>query len=133
MDQETAYRRSVEGWTARVEAVGPDQWALPTPCADWDVRTLVNHVVGEDLWTGPLMRGETMEEVGDRFDGDQLGELLAGITAGQHVQHGFQRAAAEGGERRRLAEQFEHLVDRDRLHRTDRDDLLREHVKGVPH
>jgi uncharacterized protein (TIGR03086 family) len=74
MDQETAYRRSVEGWTARVEAVGPDQWALPTPCADWDVRTLVNHVVGEDLWTGPLMRGETMEEVGDRFDGDQLGE-----------------------------------------------------------
>ena len=74
MDQETAYRRSVEGWTARVEAVGPDQWALPTPCADWDVRTLVNHVVGEDLWTGPLMLGETMEEVGDRFDGDQLGD-----------------------------------------------------------
>ena len=74
MDQETAYRRSVEGWTARVEAVGPDQWALPTPCADWDVRTLVNHVVGEDLWTGPLMRGATMEEVGDRFDGDLLGD-----------------------------------------------------------
>ena len=74
MDQETVYRRSVEGWAARVEAVGPDQWSLPTPCEDWDVRALVNHVVGEDLWTGPLMQGSTMEEVGDRFDGDLLGD-----------------------------------------------------------
>ena len=53
MDLETLYRRTVEGWTARVEAVGPDQWAAPTPCEDWDVRTLVNHVVGEDAWTEP--------------------------------------------------------------------------------
>ena len=74
MDQETAYRRTVEGWAALVEGVRPGQWALPTPCEDWDVRALVNHVVGEDLWTEPLMRGSTMEEVGDRFDGDQLGD-----------------------------------------------------------
>ncbi|QBR93208.1 TIGR03086 family metal-binding protein [Nocardioides euryhalodurans] len=74
MDQEIAYRRAVDGWTARVEAVGPDQWALPTPCEDWDVRALVNHVVGEDRWTDPLMRGSTIEEVGDRLDGDLLGD-----------------------------------------------------------
>ena len=74
MDQEIAYRRTVDGWTARVAAVGPDQWDLPTPCEDWDVRALVNHVVGEDLWTVALMRGSTMEEVGDRYDGDLLGD-----------------------------------------------------------
>ncbi len=74
MDLETLYRRTVESWTARVEAVGPDQWDAPTPCEEWDVRTLVNHVVGEDVWTEPLMRGSTIEEVGDRFDGDLLGE-----------------------------------------------------------
>jgi uncharacterized protein (TIGR03086 family) len=37
------------------------------------VRDLINHVVGEDRWTSPLMRGQTIEEVGDRFDGDLLG------------------------------------------------------------
>ena len=74
MDPEIAYRRTVDGWTARVAAVGPDQWDLPTPCDDWDVRALVNHVLGEDLWTEPLMRGATIAEVGDRFDGDLLGD-----------------------------------------------------------
>ncbi len=68
------YRRSVEWWSARVAAVTDDQWDLPTPCTDWSVRDLVNHVVGEDLWTSPLMRGETIEAVGDRFDGDLLGD-----------------------------------------------------------
>jgi uncharacterized protein (TIGR03086 family) len=38
------------------------------------VRDLVNHVVGEDLWTGPLVEGATIEEVGDRLDGDVLGD-----------------------------------------------------------
>ena len=47
--------------------------AIPTPCADWDVRALVNHVVGEDRWTAPLLGGSTIAEVGDRFDGDLLG------------------------------------------------------------
>jgi uncharacterized protein (TIGR03086 family) len=38
------------------------------------VRELVNHVVGEDLWTVPLVEGATIEEVGDRLDGDVLGD-----------------------------------------------------------
>jgi uncharacterized protein (TIGR03086 family) len=37
------------------------------------VRDLVNHVVGEDLWTPPLFGGATIAEVGDRFVGDVLG------------------------------------------------------------
>jgi uncharacterized protein (TIGR03086 family) len=74
MDLNTMYQRTVESWADRVKAVGPDQWDKPTPCTDWNVRELVNHVVGEDLWTGPLMRGGTIEEVGDRFDGDLLGD-----------------------------------------------------------
>jgi uncharacterized protein (TIGR03086 family) len=72
MDLET-YNRTVQSWTDRIQAVSPEQWAAATPCADWDVRALVNHVVGEDLWTEPLMRGSAIADVGDRLDGDLLG------------------------------------------------------------
>jgi uncharacterized protein (TIGR03086 family) len=34
----------------------------------------VNHVAGEERWTGPLLDGLTIAEVGDRFDGDLLGD-----------------------------------------------------------
>jgi uncharacterized protein (TIGR03086 family) len=67
------HRRVVGSWLARVEAVAPDGWEQRTPCEDWDVRALVNHVVGEELWTRPLVEGMTIAEVGDRFDGDVLG------------------------------------------------------------
>jgi uncharacterized protein (TIGR03086 family) len=50
-----------------------EQWELGTPCTRWTVRDLVNHVVGEDLWTPPLFGGATVAEVGDRFAGDVLG------------------------------------------------------------
>jgi uncharacterized protein (TIGR03086 family) len=58
----------------RVRAVQPEQWGAATPCTDWDVRTLVNHLVYEQLWVPPLLDGATVAEVGDRFDGDQLGD-----------------------------------------------------------
>jgi uncharacterized protein (TIGR03086 family) len=74
MDLNTLYHRTVEAWADRVNAVGPDQWDDPTPCRDWTVRDLVNHVVGEDAWTVPLVEGKTIEEVGSSLDGDLLGE-----------------------------------------------------------
>ena len=74
MDLNTLYHRTVESWADRVNAVAADQWDQPTPCARWTVRDLVNHVVGEDLWTVPLMQGQTIEQVGDRLEGDLLGE-----------------------------------------------------------
>lgn len=74
MDLNTLYHRSVESWADRVNAVRPEQWDDPTPCRAWTVRELTNHVAGEDLWTPPLMEGRTIAEVGDRFDGDLLGD-----------------------------------------------------------
>ncbi len=64
---------AIDGFEQRLSTVGDAQWNAATPCDDWDVRTLVNHVVGELLWIPPLLEGKTIAEVGDRFDGDILG------------------------------------------------------------
>ena len=66
------YRRATAEFTARVHRVG-DRWGAPTPCAEWDVRALVRHVVEEERWAPPLLGGATIAEVGDRFAGDLLG------------------------------------------------------------
>ena len=73
MDVATLHRRTVDHWSRAMEAVGDDDWERATPCVGWNVRDLVNHVVGEELWTVPLVQGATIEDVGDRFDGDVLG------------------------------------------------------------
>jgi uncharacterized protein (TIGR03086 family) len=56
-----------------VHQVKDDQWGDATPCSDWDVRALVNHLVYEARWMPPLLKGETIEQVGTQFDGDLLG------------------------------------------------------------
>lgn len=80
MELDTLYRGTVESWSAKVSMISADQWDLPTPCTGWTVRDLVNHVVGEDLWTPPLVDGKTIEEVGDQFDGDVLGDDPVGTA-----------------------------------------------------
>ncbi len=73
MDMPALFRASVGEFDRRVAAIRDDQWAAATPCTEWDVRDLVNHLVAEDLWAPHLLAGATLEEVGDRFDGDVLG------------------------------------------------------------
>lgn len=61
-------------FSERVHAVRPDQWDDPTPCTDWSVRDLVNHLTAEQLWVPDLVtEGSTIAEVGDAYDGDVLG------------------------------------------------------------
>ncbi|KAA1418687.1 TIGR03086 family protein [Nocardioides humilatus] len=93
MDTQEMHRRTVEWWTTCLAGVGDGQWGEPTPCADWDVRALVNHVAGEDLWTVPLLEGSTIEEVGDRYDGDLLGD--APLAAGQAAADAAVTAVAD--------------------------------------
>jgi uncharacterized protein (TIGR03086 family) len=66
---------ALDFFSAGVHAVRDDQWDAPTPDTEWSVRDLVNHLVVEQLWVPPLVRdGRTIAQVGDAYDGDQLGD-----------------------------------------------------------
>jgi uncharacterized protein (TIGR03086 family) len=45
-----------------VEQIGEPQWENPTPCADWTVRDLVDHVVGGHVFTREILDGATAAE-----------------------------------------------------------------------
>lgn len=74
LDLPELHARSLDATARLVADVGADQWGAPTPCDGWDVRTLVNHVVSGNWWAEALAGGKTIEEVGDRLDGDVLGD-----------------------------------------------------------
>ncbi len=67
------YRRACERFGEMVAKIGDDQWGAPTPCTEWDVRALVQHLVSENAWIPPLLAGRTIAEVGDSLDRDLLG------------------------------------------------------------
>lgn len=41
-----AYDRALEQMTALIAGTSADQLSLPTPCSDWDVAALLQHVIG---------------------------------------------------------------------------------------
>ncbi len=67
------HRRANVRFSAVVAEIAGDEWDRPTPCTLWSARDLLAHNVRENLWVPPLMAGETVASVGDRFDGDVLG------------------------------------------------------------
>jgi uncharacterized protein (TIGR03086 family) len=73
MDPKELFAKAVEQATACIRNVRDDELSNSTPCTEWDLRTLLNHMVYETLWVPELLRGKTIAEVGDRFDGDVLG------------------------------------------------------------
>ena len=68
------HRRALDATRRVVAGVGRDQWTRPTPCAEWDVHALLNHVIAGNWWAAELGAVATIEAVGDRLDGDTVGE-----------------------------------------------------------
>jgi uncharacterized protein (TIGR03086 family) len=93
------YRRASDEFLARVREIQPDDWTRQTPCADWDVRILVHHVVEEQRWVPPLLAGATIDEVGDTLSGDLLGADAGGSAqlAAAEAEASVQRDRPPGG------------------------------------
>ena len=59
--------------TDAVSAIPGDRWDAASPCTRWSVRDVLNHVVSEHRWAPHLLLGESLQDVGQRYDGDLLG------------------------------------------------------------
>src|SRR5918994_1805236 len=102
MDVTDLHQRTVAEFVSRLDTVG-DKWSAPTPCSDWDVRALV--------------AGRTVH----LSFGDTPAEEYAYQLAADHLIHGWDLAAATGGDRRFDPE----LVDAIAAWFENREDLFR--------
>jgi uncharacterized protein (TIGR03086 family) len=70
-----------------VTGVRPEQWSAPTPCTDWNVHQLVNHLVAVNLTIASLLSGQALPERGL----DHLGDDPAGAyrASGATLQAAF--------------------------------------------
>lgn len=62
-----AWRRAVAEFGRRLELVSDDQWDLPTPCAEWTVADLADHVIGYQTLL-PAELGVEIQTTGDRVE-----------------------------------------------------------------
>jgi len=65
---------ATKGFEHHLRAVPPDGWSAPTPCTEWDVRHLANHMTRGNLNYVGLVRGATREEFLAQRDADALGD-----------------------------------------------------------
>jgi uncharacterized protein (TIGR03086 family) len=71
---------------AVVDGVKPDQLGNSTPCTEWTVRDVINHVVG-----GATMFAECVEQ--GSVPDDRLGQLMGGDNLGDDYKGAFHAAS----------------------------------------
>ena len=69
-------RRSFTAVAALIGSIRPDQWSAPTPCVQWDVRRVVEHLVGMNLVFAAMLAGERPPQRGDSVLPDDLAQAF---------------------------------------------------------
>lgn len=67
------YSDAMGATSAYLAAVRPEQWFDPTPGSEWNGKDIANHVIGENLCAAELLQGKTIEQLGNRLEGDLTG------------------------------------------------------------
>lgn len=74
MDSKELFSKAIEEAWGCIKEVNNSQMDFTTPCDDWDLKTLLNHVINEIMWLPELLNGKTIAQVGNSLDGDLLGD-----------------------------------------------------------
>jgi uncharacterized protein (TIGR03086 family) len=74
--------RSFSAVGALVDSIQPDQWSAPTPCLDWTVHRLVEHLVGKNLVFLAVLAGDPLPQRGDGMPNDRLARAYRESAAG---------------------------------------------------
>ncbi|MBC7546934.1 TIGR03086 family protein [Candidatus Saccharibacteria bacterium] len=80
MDAAELFTKCLAQATLVVKQVRPDHYANPTPDADWTARDLVEHMVTELSWLPDLLEGQTIGEVGDKYDADFIDDTVSDLS-----------------------------------------------------
>ncbi len=64
-DPRPLHRRAGELTGGLIDKITPAQLGLPTPCSQWDVRALINHIVNGQLRFTAVLKSEPGPERGD--------------------------------------------------------------------
>jgi len=74
MTAKELYLYAIDQATAVVVQLEPEQLSLPTPDSEWSALDLLQHMLYELAWTADIVAAMPYAEVGDRYDGDLLGD-----------------------------------------------------------
>jgi uncharacterized protein (TIGR03086 family) len=96
MNGMTALRVANDEFERRLRLVDAGAWTRATPCTDWDVRALVNHVVGGNRRHRMLLRGASAAAIAPTRTQDQLGDeaVAAFVTTARDLLAEFSRDGA---------------------------------------
>ena len=71
---EDLFHTAVHMGAGIIAQVKPEDMTKKTPCSEWDVHALVNHMLNELAWVAPLLQGKTIAEMESQLDGDLVGD-----------------------------------------------------------
>lgn len=74
MDPKTLFQGAVKQASGCLQHIQDDYLKRPTPCTEWNLRKLLNHMIYEIAWVPDLVAGKTIAEVGSKYDGDMVGQ-----------------------------------------------------------
>ena len=73
MDAKKFFKYNLITATKIISKIRTSDFGRSTPCSDWNVKQLAAHLLYELSWVSDIVTGKTIDEVGDKYDGNLVG------------------------------------------------------------